>query len=103
QRAALGGFQEIDDRRLGLALVLLDCGDEELAPALTRAVEHRLDRRDVALPFSGLVYRGDQKAAVARIDGAEDRFRRRALAADALRQLCKARIGAHHIAAAVHG
>ena len=74
QRAPLGGLQHVDDGGFGLALVLLHRGDEELAPALLGAVEHGFDRRDVALPFGRLVDRRDQQAAVARIDGAEDRL-----------------------------
>ncbi len=61
QRAPLGGLQHVDDGGLGVALVLLHRGDEELAPALLGAVEHRLDRRDIALPFGGLVDRRDQR------------------------------------------
>ena len=92
----------IDDGGFGVALVLLDRGDEELPPALLGAVEHGLDRRDVALPFRRLVDRRDQKAAVARVHGAEDRLVGRAVRAEALRQLGEAGIGAHHGAAAVH-
>ena len=103
QRAPLGGLQHIDDGGLGLALVLLDRGDEELPPALLGAVEHRLDRRDIALPLGGLVDRRDQQIAVARVDGGEDRLAGRAVGAEALRQLGEAGIGADHRAGAVHG
>ena len=103
QRPPLGGLQHVDDGGFGLALVLFDRGDEELPPALPRAVEHRLDRGDVALPFGGLVDRRDQEAAVAGVDGAEDRLGGRAVGAEALRQFGEARIGAHHRAAAVDG
>ncbi len=88
---------------LGLALVFLDRGHEELAPALLGAVEHSLDRGDIALAFGGLVDGRDQQAAVARVHGAEDRLVGRAVRAQALRQLGEAGIGAHHGAAAVHG
>ena len=103
QRAPLGGLEHVDDRGLGLALVLLHRRDEELAPALPCAFQHHLDRRDVALPFGGLVDRRDQKFAVARIDGAEDRFGAGAVADQPLRQLGVARIGADHAAAAIDG
>ena len=103
QRAPLGGLQQIDDGGFGVALVFLDRGDEELPPALLGAVEHGLDRRDVALPFRGLVDRRDQKAAVARIHRAENRLVGRAVGTEALRQLGEAGIGAHHRAAAVDG
>ena len=103
QRAALGGLQHVDDRGLGLGFVLLDGGDEELAPALLGALQHRLDRGDVALPFGGLVDRRDQMVAVARVDGAEDRLGGGAVAAQPLRQLGVARVGADHAAGAVDG
>ena len=54
------------------------------------------------LPFGRLVDRRDQEAAVAGVHGAEDRFVRGAVGAEALRQLGEAGIGAHHRAAAVH-
>ena len=76
QRAPLGGLQHIDDGGLGLAFVFLDRGDEELPPALLRPVQHRLDRRDVALPFRRLVDRRDQQVAVALAHRAEDRLAR---------------------------
>ena len=78
QRAPFGRLQHVDDGGFGLALVLLDRGDEELAPALLGAVEHRLDRRDVALPFGGLVDRRDQLAALAVVDHGQDRLAGRA-------------------------
>ncbi len=74
QRPPLGGLQQVDDGGFGVALVLFDRGDEELSPALLGAVEHGLDRRDVALPFGRLVDRRDQKAAVSRVHRAEDRL-----------------------------
>ena len=61
QRAPLGGLQHVDDGGLGLAFVLLDRGDEELPPSLLGAVEHRLDRRDIALPLRRLVDGRDQR------------------------------------------
>jgi len=75
----------------------LDRGDEKLAPALPRAVEHRLDRRDVALALSAaLIDRRDQMA------GGRDRWttdRIDLLAAPLEFRLCasfrKPRIGAH--------
>ena len=103
QRAALGGLEHVDDRGFGLALVLLDGGDEELAEPLLGAVQHHLDRRNVGLPFRRLIDRGDQQVPVALADGAEDRLRRRRIAADALRQLGVARIGPDDRAAAVDG
>ena len=103
QRAPLGGLQHVDDGGFGLALVGLDRGDEELPPALLAAVEHRLDRRDIALAFRGLVDRRDQRTAVARVDGSEDRIAGGGLKAEALRQFREAGIGAHHRAGAVHG
>ena len=102
QRAPLGGLQQVDDGGFGVALVLLDRGDEELPPALLGAVEHGLDRRDVALPFRRLVDRRDQKAAIARVHGAEDRLVGRAVRTEALRELGEAGVGADDGAAAVH-
>ena len=103
QRAPLGGLQHVDDRGFGLALVLLHRGDEELAPALPRAFQQRLDRGDVALPFGGLGDRGNQQPAVAVRHGGEDRLVDGAGGRQALRQLGEARIAAHHGAGAVDG
>ena len=96
QRAPLGGLQHVDDGGLGLALVFLDRGDEELSPPLPGAFQHRLDRRDIALPLRGLVDGRDQQVAIARIDRSEDRLAGRAIGTEALRQFCKPGIGAHH-------
>ena len=79
QRAPLGGLQHVDDGGFGLALVFLHRGDEELPPALLGAVQHRLDRRDIALPFRRLVDGGDQQVAIARADRPEDRLAGRAV------------------------
>ena len=103
QRPPFGRLQHVDDGGLGLALVFLDRGDEELPPALPGAVEHGLDRRDIALPLRRLVDGRDQKVAIARVDRAEDRLAGRAVGAQALRQLGEARIGADHRARPVHG
>ena len=73
------------------------------APAFLGAVEHGFDRRDVALPFGGLVDRRDQQAAVAGVHAAEDRLVGGTVRTQALRQLGEAGIGAHHSAGAVHG
>ncbi len=102
QRAPLGGLQQVDDGGFGLAFVFLDRGDEELPPAFLGAVEHRLDRRDVALPFRRLVDGRDQQAAIALADRSENRLAGRAVRAQALRQFRKAGVGANHRAAAVH-
>ncbi len=103
ERSPLGGLQHVDDGGLGLALVFLDRGDEELTPALLGAIEHRLDRRDVALPLGRLVDGRDQQVAVAGVDRPEDRLVGSAIGAQALRQLGEAGIGADHRAGAVHG
>ena len=68
-----------------------------------RAVEHGLDRRDIALAFRRLVDGCDQQMAVARVDGPENRIAGRAVGTEALRQLGETRIGADHRAGAVHG
>ena len=103
QRTPLGGLEQIDDRGLGVAFVLLDRGDEELPPALLAAVEHHLDGRNIALPFRGLVDRGDHQMAVALAHRAEDRLAGRAVRVQALRELGVAGVGAHHRAAAIDG
>ena len=103
QRAPLGGLQHVNDRGFGLALVLLDRGDEELAPALLGAFEHHLDRGNIALPFRRLVDRRDQQVAVAGADGPEDRLVGGGVEAQTLRQFRKPRIGADHGAGAVDG
>ena len=92
QRAALGGLQQIDDRGLGVALVLLDRGDEELAPTLLGAVEHRLDRSDVAVAVGGKLDRGADAIAVALGNRGDDRLADRDRRVEALRQLGTARI-----------
>ena len=103
QRAAFGRLQHVDDRSLGLALLFLDRGDEELPPPLLGAVEHHLDGCDIALPLRRLVDGRDQQVAVARIDRAENRFAGGAVRAKALRELGKARIGADDRAGAIDG
>ncbi len=103
QRPPLGCLQHVDDGSLGLALVFLHCGDEELPPALLGAIEHRLHRRDIALPVRRAVDRGDQRAAVAAAQGPEDRLVGGAVEVEALRQLGETRIGADHGAGAIHG
>src|SRR6202790_1751936 len=58
---------------------------------------------NIALPPSRLVGRRDQQAAVARIDGADNRLARGAVGAEALRELGKPGVGADHRAAAFDG
>ena len=53
ERALLGGLERIDDRRLVVALLLLDRGDVETGEALARTGERGIDRRDLALPVGG--------------------------------------------------
>ena len=103
QRAPLGGLQQIDDGRLGLAFAFLDRGDEELPPALLGPVEHDLDRGDIALPFRRLVDGGNQQMAVALAYRPEDRLGGDAVAAQPLRQFRIAGIGADHGAGTVDG
>ena len=103
QRAPLGGLQHVDDRSLGLALVFLDRGDEELPPALLGALQHRLDRGDITLPVRCAVDRGDQQAAIPAVDGAEDRLVGCAVEVQALRQFGETGVGTDHRARAIHG
>ena len=71
--ALAGGVEHVDDRGLGLAVVLLDRRDVEAAPALVGAAEGCLDRRNLALASGRALDRGIQRLAVAFGDDGQDR------------------------------
>ena len=104
QRAPFGGLQQIDDRGLGLALVLLDRGDEELPPALAARPSSIASTGAMSpCPSAAWLIAAISRLRSRALTAAEDRLVGGAVGAEALRQLGKAGIGAHHRAGAVHG
>ena len=62
QRALAGGLEHIDDRGLGVAVLLLDRRNVEAPVALAAAAQAGVDRRDLALSGGGLADRAFQAA-----------------------------------------
>ncbi len=62
ERALLGGVERVDDRRLLVALLLLDRGHVEAGRAIAGAFERGVDRGDLALPGRRLADRGFERA-----------------------------------------
>src|SRR3954452_12758965 len=73
QRALASDLEHIDDRGLGVAVLLLDRRHVETAVALAAAAQAGVDRGDLALSGGGLADRGFQGFAVALWHGGEDR------------------------------
>ena len=65
ERALLGRVERIDDRRLLVALLLLDRGDVEAGRAIARAVERGIDRGDLALAGGRHADRRSERSPVA--------------------------------------
>jgi hypothetical protein len=73
QRTLAGDLEHIDDRGLGVAVLLLDRRHVEAAVTLAAAAQAGVDRRDLALSGGGLADRAFQGLAVALGHGGEDR------------------------------
>ena len=73
QRALRRGLERVDDRRLAIAVAILDAEHEEIGPALALPGERGFDRRDLALAFGRLTDGGFERGAVALGDHGEDR------------------------------
>ena len=106
ERALLGGLDRIDDRRLAVALVLLDRRHVEARRAVGVARQRRIDRRDLALTLRGAADRGGEPRPVALDDDREDGpplRRRRFALADAVVETRERCIGAGDPALPVDG
>ncbi len=100
QRALAGDLEHIDDRGLGIAVLLLDRRHVKAAVALAAAAQAGVDRRDLALSGSGLADRTFQGLAVALGHSGEDRA---AVAQRAREHAGEQRIGARDFSGFVDG
>jgi hypothetical protein len=104
ERALLGGVERIDDRRLLIALLLLDRGHIEAGRAIAGAFKHGIDRGDIALPGRRPAQRRLERCAVALRDHRQDRAVVGALAlVHRMEQPCKQRVRARDPALLVDG